>query len=385
MCRRLVLLAAALAMVVGLAAGSAMASRKMQVGIYDEAQVLGNPTETFPVLQTLRAQVVRVNLHWGGTLAVATKRPKAAADPDDPAYDWAIYDRLVREAANAKIKVVFSIVATPRWANGGRAVYYAPKKAIDLQRFSYAAAKRYSGTFRPAGADPDAEALPGVRLWLAWNEPNNPAFLRPQWRRAGGRWVIQSTKDYAKICNAVYKGVHSTLLRGEKVGCGVTAPRGNNGPTGIRPAVSPLPFLRGMRKARARFDVYAHHPYYGKRQETPKTKPRTKSGAPPRAVTLANISVLIKELTRLYGQKRLWITEYGYQTYPQDRFFGVTWAQQARYLKQAFAIARKNPRIDMMLWFLLRDEPPSGLWQSGFMTYTGKKKPSFNAFRTLRR
>ena len=49
--------------------------------------------------------------------------------------------------------------------------------------------------------------LPAVRHWLAWNEPNNPAFLRPQYKRVGGKWVIQSAIDYAKICNAIVKGV----------------------------------------------------------------------------------------------------------------------------------------------------------------------------------
>jgi hypothetical protein len=85
-------------------------------------------------------------------------------------------------------------------------------------------------------------------------------------------------------------------------------------------------------------------------------------------------------VTQLYGNKRIWITEYGYQTNPPDALFGVSYAKQALYLKQAFAIARKNPRVDMMLWFLLRDEPTLGGWQSGLETAAGRKKPSFVAF-----
>jgi hypothetical protein len=94
--------------------------------------------------------------------------------------------------------------------------------------------------------------------------------------------------------------------------------------------------------------------------------------------------VLTKELTRLYGPKRLWITEYGYQTNPPDRLFGVSFATQARYLSLSFAIARRNPRIDMMIWFLLKDEPRVGNgWQSGFFTASGRRKPSWTAFRQL--
>jgi hypothetical protein len=131
------------------------------------------------------------------------------------------------------------------------------------------------------------------------------------------------------------------------------------------------------------FDAWAHHPYYGTPSETPTTKPVTKKGAPPTAITLGNIGDLIKEVTRLYGNKRIWITEYGYQTNPPDRIFGVTLQKQAQYLTQAFAIARKNPRIDMMLWFLLKDEPTLAGWQSGLLTASGAKKPAFAAFQRL--
>ena len=90
-------------------------------------------------------------------------------------------------------------------------------------------------------------------------------------------------------------------------------------------------------------------------------------------------------MTRLYGRKPLWITEYGYQTNPPDRLFGVTYALQARYLAQAYAIARRHPRIDMMLWFLLKDEPRLNGWQSGLMTRTNRRKPAFTAFQRVPR
>jgi hypothetical protein len=215
---------------------------------------------------------------------------------------------------------------------------------------------------------------------MAWNEPNRSIGLKTQYRRVGGRWVMQSPIDYTRICNAIYGGVHRTLIRGEKVACGATAPRGNNSPTSSRPTISPLAFMRALHTAGLRkFDAYAHHPYYGRKTETPTTNPSST------AVTMGNINTLIAQLTKLWGSKRLWITEYGYQTNPPDRAFGVTYAKQAAYMKQAYAIARKNPRIDMMLWFLLRDEPRLGGWQSGLLTRTGQKKPAFNVFRLLPR
>jgi hypothetical protein len=131
------------------------------------------------------------------------------------------------------------------------------------------------------------------------------------------------------------------------------------------------------------FDAYAHHPYYGSPAETPSTKPPPgKRGQPPTAVTLGNINVLIAELDKLYGKRtRVWVTEYGYQTNPPDTIFGVTLSKQAAYLTQAVAVARANPRIDLFLWFLLRDEERLSGWQSGLVTFDGKRKPSFNAFQ----
>jgi hypothetical protein len=109
------------------------------------------------------------------------------------------------------------------------------------------------------------------------------------------------------------------------------------------------------------------------------------TGKRKRRVQLGNIGLLTQLVSKYYGPKHLWITEYGYQTNPPDKTFGVSYAKQALYMKQAFAIARKNPRIDMMLWFLVQDERAVGNWQSGLETVTGKKKPAWSAFLSIPR
>jgi hypothetical protein len=361
----------------------AAGSRYLRVGIYDEAQTLYGPVDkTFATFKQLRVQEVRLNLYWGGRFGVAKRRPANATNPADPAYDWDLYDRTVNDAAANKVHVLFSVYGTPSWANGGRGANVAPIRATDLRNFAVAAARRYGGSY----VGPDGRVLPAVKEWLAWNEPNNPLFLAPQYKKTATGYVIQSAVDYARICNAVYAGIHSGAVAGERVACGGTAPRGNNGPTGLRPSVAPLAFLRAVKKAGLKtFDAWAHHPYYGGPRETPSTKPVTRNGAPVTAVTLGNIGDLIKTVTQLYGNKRIWITEYGYQTNPPDSLVGVSYAKQAAYLKQAFGIARKNPRIDLMLWFLLKDEPTLGGWQSGLITFGGKHKPAYNAFQNLLR
>jgi hypothetical protein len=349
------------------------ASSHLTIGIYDEGVTLyGRPGLVFPVYRALHAKVIRLNLHWA---SVARRKPINALDPNDTAYDWSLYDRAVLFSNRYGIQLLLSIIDTPGWANGGAGKNRAPTRMSDLRAFALAAATRYSGAWRTV----DGGRLPAVHLWAAWNEPNNPVFLQPQYKDVRGRWVIQSAIDYARICDAVYAGVYAARVAGDKVACGLTAPRGNNNPGQPRASVAPLAFLNAVHAAGLKhFDAWAHHPYAVSPAETPSSKPNSAS-----AITLGNINVLIAQVTKFYGQKPIWITEYGWQTNPPDRFFGVSWAKQASYLTQAFAVARKNPRIQMMLWFLLQDEPSLAGWQSGLETDKGKKKPAFAAFQRL--
>jgi hypothetical protein len=350
---------------------------RMVVGFYDDESIYGRTDWAFTHLRALRAGVIRVTLNWAN---VARRRPTAPADPADRAYNWDAVDRVVTEAAKKRIRVVLAIYGTPRWA--GRAVNRLPRRITDLRLFAFAAATRYSGTYEIELTEETQQprTLPAVRHWLAWNEPNNPVFLRPQWKMVKRKWRPQSSYDYAKICSAIYAGVHSTGLSGEKVGCGVTGPRGNDAPRSSRRSTSPLVFMTWLRRAGLRrFDAYAHHPYYGNRTEKPTTPPKSK-----KSVTLGNIGVLIKQLNRLWGRKRLWITEYGYQTRPPDRFFGVSYKTQARYVQQAINRARATRRVDMFIWFLIRDERRLSGWQSGVITVNGARKPAYRAFQRRR-
>ena len=408
MFKRIALIATVALAATGLAVQAATASSKHQastksshllVGINDEANTLyGNTTSAFQALTTLKAQVLRVNLYWGGTKwAAANNKPADPTDPGDPAYNWSLYDRLLRYAALSHIRVVFSILYTPSWANGGKGRNVAPTNAKDLQDFAYAAGIRYSGYYAPPPWQQDLSygngptPLPEVNMWTAWNEPNNPDWLAPQYKRVGGKWRIESAFQYAKICNAVYTGIHSVLISplkgapvGERVACGVTGPKGNDAPSTARASVDPISFLIAAKQYGMKtFDVYAHHPYANAGNEAPNFVP---TGKYKRRIQLGNINILLALVTKLYGPKHLWITEYGYQTNPPDRtIFGTSWKNQAAYMTQAYAMARKNPRIDMMLWFLVKDESSLGGWQSGLETLGGKKKPAWTAFQQLPR
>jgi hypothetical protein len=390
---RAVVSAAVTVSVVGLAAASAaQATPTMRGGIFDDALTRSTGAtldSAFVRYRDLGVRVVRVMLRWD---QVAASRPLEPTNPNSyPPAAWAPYDEAVRRAAASipPIQILLNIYGTPSWANGGRSYLYAPGGTA-LRAFAMAAATRYSGNFD----DPlrPGEKLPRVLFWAAWNEPNLPTFLRPQWRRVNGRWVSNAPRLYARICNQIVGGVHAaqSTLAGEVVACGLTSPRGGGRP-GVRSSShTPLALLRGIKKHGARFDVYAHHPHS-------LTHPPT--WKPPRGsswITLGNIGKLTTVLTSLYGRKKLWVTEFGYETRPPDSLVGVSYARQAGWLSQAYGIARRNSRISMFIWFLLRDEADRngaafGVpgWQSGLFRTTADlanpatAKPAYATFKNL--
>ncbi len=81
---------------------------------------------------------------------------------------------------------------------------------------------------------------------------------------------------------------------------------------------------------------------------------------------------------------RIWVTEYGYQTNPPDKIFGVSQIKQATYMRQAWNKLAANPKVDMMIWFLLRDESRvyAG-WRSGLYTTSGARKIARETFEEL--
>jgi hypothetical protein len=369
--RHIGVFAAILVFAAALTVPAAQAARHMLIGMQDDAMALrGSPDFTFGTMKQLRVQIVRINLNWPD---VAKRRPAHPQDPADNAYNWDLYDRAIRYATQYGEKVMLTILFTPSWANGGRAQNVPPTNYNDLRNFAYAAAERYSGHYIPSTDNFQETYLPAVKYWTAWNEPSNPIWLQ---QTSGGRFV--SPRSYARICTAIWQGVHFTNFAGEKVACGVTGPRGNNQARSSRPSMAPLTFMRATRKAGLKnLDAYAHNPYYGRPSETPRSRPRGN------AVQLGNMNTLISLVNKLWGKKRIWITEYVWQT-PPDRIFGISYARQAAYVRQSYAIARGNPRIDIMVWFMLRDDSNINVgWQSGMLTAKGKKKPAFSIFARL--
>jgi hypothetical protein len=336
-------------LVFALAAATASASTKARYGVQDDAWLeVGTTTspllgERLETLDRLGVDVVRYTLRWDH---IAPNRPKQVANPDDPAYDWSSADALLAGLQAHGIDVLLTIWGTPPWANGGRKPNWAPKSPSALSLFATAAAKRY----------------PWVHKWEIWNEPNQLGGLDPN-----------SPKLYVeRLLNPAVAALHTVDPRNVVAG-GATSPRAT------RTALSAVSFMRGMRLAGATFDVYSHHPYprwFGRgRPETPlQTLPCT------RWLTMASLQCLLGDVTRNFGPKHVWLTEYAYKTNPPDRYRGVAPSLQARYLAEAARRVYQAPRVDLAINFLIRDEPVVGRWSSGFFTAREAVKPSFFSF-----
>ncbi len=206
-----------------------------------------------------------------------------------------------------------------------------------------------------------ARRYPFVKKWAIWNEPNQRRWLRP----TSPRVYVQ------RLLNPAVAAIHRASP-GSKVAGGVTAPRGSTG------GVSPVAWIAGMAAAHAHMDAYAHNPYPLRRNETP-----TSGGCGHcETITMATLPRLLTDVRHAFGlHMRIWLTEYGYQTNPPDHLLGVSYRQQARYLSEAALRVYEAPRVDVLIHYLVRDEPNVARWQSGLVAISDLEKPAYRAFR----
>src|SRR6185437_7943081 len=323
------LVIALLALAAGVPAASA--SPYVRYGIQDDAWLEYGPGSTadrVDRVEALGATVVRVTLDW------------AQIEPHQDRFDWSIPDALLAELHTHGIAPLVTLYGSPRWANGARSQNWAPTRGATFAAFARAAARRYRY----------------VHLWTIWNEPNQVRSLRPT-----------SPRVYTqRLLNPAYAAIHA-VERGEKVAGGVTAPRGGTH------GVSPVAWLEGMHAAHAKLDAYAHNPYPLSARETPFAGGCDHCAT----VTMATLERLERLVAADFPRARIWLTEYGYQTNPPDRILGVSDLAQARFIGEAALRANELPRVDILIHYLLQDEPDVARWQSGVLTATAKPKPAY--------
>jgi hypothetical protein len=212
-----------------LTAASPASASTNQLTILQDSSFLTSPLTALPQARALGARTVRVTISWYRMAPNPESTRKPNFDASNPkaysATDWAPYDALVQQAHQQGLSVALQITGgAPRWAEGkgAPAVYrrtpddgWRPNASLYGQ-FVHAVAERYDGQFRPSGS---TAALPAVRFWSFWNEPNFGTDLGPQ--TTNGSTAPVAPMLYRSLLNSAWNAMqqtghsHDTLLIGE--------------------------------------------------------------------------------------------------------------------------------------------------------------------------
>lgn len=161
--------------------------------------------------------------------------------------DKDLLDRTVPAALAAGLRVVL-------------AVYPYPPREIESGLATPALFAGYVGSV--------ATAFPGVTRFVIGNEPNQPAFWRPQFDRRGANASAAAFGPFLAAAYDALKGLNPEI---EVVGVGLS-PRGNDRPNARNNiSTSPIRFLRalgawyrGSKRTRPLMDGFSFHPYPNK-------------------------------------------------------------------------------------------------------------------------
>jgi hypothetical protein len=337
--------------------------------------------------RTEGAGIIRVNLNWSQVAPVLRPQGFVADDPASPGYDWSSVDAQVRALASQGLQALINITFAPRWAEGPHQPpnvspgTWRPDPA-QFAQFATAAARRYDGAFQQPGDS--GTALPRVRYWQAWNEPNLDTYLTPQWIRNRRGFAPASPAIYRPMLNAFYAAVKGVQRSNVVVTAGI-APYGNapgvKFPGGYR--MRPLSFDRRLLSSPVHFDVLAQNSY--------------PIGGPlwqvydPGDVSVANVSEVTRALRAAeragavlpHGPKQIWMTELGWDSSPPNPG-GVPIGRQARWYEQAFYVLWRAG-VDTVLLLQIVDSPPTpsyaATYQSGIYFLDAQPKPAAIAFR----
>src|SRR5947209_3969550 len=302
----------------------------------------------------------------------------------------------------------------PSWAGKSGGAYRPNAGAFGS--FAKAVGTRYSGSFVPPGGAPAppptgggggpapcivpplcgsataaANALPAVRLWSIWNEPNLPVFLLPQRSSTKARYPVSPTL-YRNLYRAAHNGLAASGHGSDTILLGELLPVGKSSHT-TRSSIRPLEFLRELACVDKHYRPFrgtaakergckgfkalplsgiAYHPYAlagGPTKRPPNADDATIG-------TLSRVTKVVDRLRakhRLSGSKRLplWLTEFGVQTDPPDYLFGAPIKRVPAYLGMSERLAERNSRVYSYSQYPLVDDRTNSGFQSGLRFANG--------------
>ncbi len=241
--------------------------------------------------------------------------------------------------------------------------------------------------------------------YLVWNEPNQPAWLQPQFTCTGSKCAPASPERYRSLYRAAYKAIRD-VDPDAQILIGTLAPKGLD-PKSRNSTMRPLQFVRAlacvddkrMRRINGgacrdadpvRADGFSYHPHPVR--FSPRTTNIHKDNAA--IADMRRFEAALDTITRngILKPERgarfdLYLTEFGYQTNPPDEDSGVSLATQAKWLQESWYLAWADPRVRNVTQYEWRDEPIRvagennyASWQSGLRFEDGRAKPSLAAF-----
>ena len=310
------------------------------------------------------AQVARLPLMWTRVEPGAYPRATRPTPPTPPTTSPPS-TRSLRAAVRARADAAgcASTARPPRYEAPGRWRFaatgtWAPDPGA-YGRFAAAAARRYSGRF-PDPLHPGA-FLPRVRLWQAWNEPNLPRFLQPQWvvrRRRLERVVAGPLPAHAQ--RVLRRPSNASTARNVVATAG-TAPNGD--PRDGEGRMTPVRFWQevlclGSGRSRRRavpgsgpFRRARPPPADGHRPGRRRARRGQRQHRRPLQAQAA-AALAQRRPRRATRGTRLWITELNWDSGSR----GATAAQIQRWVPRAlFRLWREG--VDLVTWQFVRDPP----------------------------
>jgi len=244
-----------------------------------------------------------------------------------------------------------------------------------------------------------AREFPAITDFVIGNEPNLNLFWRPQFGPGGADVAARS---YDLLLARVYDALKSVSPDLNVIG-GALAPRGQDKATAQRQTHSPTLFIKDLGRAyrathrrRAIMDMFAIHPYL-----IPSRLPPTFAHPKTTTIGVADYPKLVRLLTNAFrGTAQRGETlpivydEFGYQsripTAKRSLYThlgapaakdAIPEALQAKYYRQAFALAACQPTVAGLLVFHVSDERDARRWQSGLYYSNNTPKSSLAPVR----